>query len=361
MHKDDDSERLDKKKKGREILKLRTKELSLVDRPAVLETFLMVKRLEQEEAMGAFDSDQDDAGAVEVGYQWIDIDLEKRLGSDLLGALKPATEFLESVEKGEREYAEHDVFKAVTPELKTAISRVVAFLGKIAAGKYPYPKPAGKADEEEEKTQKALGDVADWTETEEVSKAIPDDLKKAIADVVSFLRKVSAGGEMSEKKTQKSQGTDSRPAQQQDTPDIGEVDVEKQVETYLTDLLKGKRFTDARKEGIATMAKQALALLSEVDPESVRKIITEKVQALKGEIKWPSGDDDEKKPEDMKKNLEEIVGKALEGFTEEIKKMNSRVEDIEKTRNPSQSGDSDATDTTVTKNESIWDGLGLPL
>lgn len=357
MHKDDDLERLDKNKKGREILKLRTKELSLVDRPAVLETFLMVKRLEQEEAMGAFDSDQDGTGiAVEVGYQWIDIDLEKRLGSDLLGALKPATEFLESVEKGE---SEHEVFKAVTAELKAAISRVVAFLGKIAGGKYPYPKPAGKADGDEEKTQKAITDVADWTDKEEVSKAIPDDLKKAIADVVSFLRKVAAGGDMSEKKTQKSQGTDSQTAQQDTT---GEVDVEKQVETYLTNLLKGKRFTDARKEGISTIVKQALALLSEVDPESVRKIITEKVQALKGDIKWPKDDDDEKKkkPEDMKKDMEEVVGKALEGITAEIKNMNSRVESIEKTRNPSQSGDSDATDTNVAKNEGFWDGLGLP-
>jgi len=102
---DEDKEQLDKKRKGREILDLTVGEVSPVDRPAVLEDWVVIKRLEkQEDSMGAFDTDQDGSGAVELGFQWIEVDLEKRLEADLISATKPAAEFLEAVEKGESKH-----------------------------------------------------------------------------------------------------------------------------------------------------------------------------------------------------------------------------------------------------------------
>jgi len=232
-------------------------------------------------------------------------------------------------------------------------------LGKVAGGKYPYPKPAGKADDNETATQKALTDVADWAEKEEITKELPADLKAAITRVMTFLRKVAAGTYPYPKPAAKADATTATPTTKRDeeTQSDDAPSVEQQVRTVLEDIFKGKRFTGARTESIATMAKQALALLAEVDAEAVKSIITEKVKALKGEIKWAATSPPASSGTDVKKEIEEALSKALAPLKDEMKATSGKVEEIVKTREAPKSGSSDATDTTVTKSENVWDGI----
>lgn len=336
---------------------MKVKEVSPVDRPAILREFLVVKRKE-EDSMGAFDSDQDGAGTVEIGYQWIEIDLEKRLENDLVKSMKPATEFLEAVEKGECEHIKEDVLKALPADLKSAITRTLAFLGKVVGGKYPYPKPAGKADDNEKATQKAIGDAAEWLEKEDVTKELPADLKTALTRVMAFLRKVAAGGYPMP--TAKSEDkTDDTSTQQDDVKKTDDTDIEARVEAKFEEMLKGKRFTDARKDGVANLVKQSFSLLSELDADAAKSILGDVVKALKGEVKWAAAP---AASTDTKKELDEALEKALKPFGEKLESVSKTVEDIVKTRGAPQSDGPDTTDKTVKKDETEdkWGGMPAP-
>lgn len=310
--------------------------------------------------MGAFDSDQDGTGAEEIGYQWVDVDLEKRLEADLISAIKPATEFLEAVEKGESDHIKEDVLKALPADLKSAITRALAFLGKVVGGKYPFPAPAGKADDDEKATQKAIGDAADWLEKEEILKELPADLKTALTRVMAFLRKVAAGGYPQPaaktepaKKDQGDQG-----GKKSDSAD--DTDIEKRVEAKFEEMLKGKRFTDARKDGVANLVKQSFSLLSEVDADAAKAILGDIVKGLKGEVKWATAP--ATTPKDTKKEFEDALEKALKPFGEKLAGVSKTVEDIVKTRGAPKSDGQDATDKTVKKDdtEDKWGGLPAP-
>lgn len=353
-----DTEALDKGKKGRELLDLKVNEVSPVDRPAVLEDWVVVKRhKKQEDSMGAFDSDQDGTGAEEIGYQWVDVDLEKRLEADLISAIKPAAEFLEAVEKGESDHIKEDVLKALPADLKTAITRTLAFLGKVVGGKYPFPAPAGKADDNEKATQKAIGDAADWFEKEDILKELPADLKTALTRVMAFLRKVGAGGyPMPAAKTEPAK----KNQEDQKPEGSDESDIEARVEAKFEEMLKGKRFTDARKDGVANLVKQSFSLLSEVDADAAKAILGDIVKGLKGEVKWAAAP--ATTPKDTKKELEDALEKALKPFGEKLAGVSKTVEDIVKTRGAPQSDGQDTTDKPVKKDdtEDKWGGLPAP-
>lgn len=166
----------EEEKKERRIVDLDVNEVSLVDRPAIRRKFVIIKRLEDE--MGAFEMDpevveKNDTGTV---LDW----LQKAAKEDdaPTDAIAKVIELLDAVEKAEPEKKpeeEEDKEKALPADLKEAVTAVVAwmkkmakgpgapteaigrvatFLGKVAGGKYPYPKPETKVKPKEEEEPK---------------------------------------------------------------------------------------------------------------------------------------------------------------------------------------------------------------
>lgn len=364
-------ESLDKKKKGRDILALTVGEVSPVDRPANLQEFITIKRLEKENGMGAFDSNETESSTADDGYQWIDVDLQKSLGPELLNSTKPVTEFLEAVEKGETKDLSEEVLKALSVDLKGAIQRVVQFLGKVSGGKYPFPspKPAQKAEE----TKKAIGEVVEWAE--KIEKDLSGDLKGAVKNVVAFLKKAVEG--TYEKPTEKADDPPAEPDKKPETEPVTKSDddppanlVELKADGSLLihgeQIEKGKRFTTKRTGDIVSLAKSALSLLTEVAPDQAKSLITDIAKsAYSTEISWPTVTPAAPaQSTDVQKDLGETLTKALEpikkGLEEKLDGVSGRLEKIEKTRQAPQGGDPDSTDSSATTEEDVWKGLPLP-
>jgi len=340
----------------RRILDVDVKEVSLVDRPANLRKFLVIKRLKEEE-MGAFQAEVDDL-------------LKNEDGGDFKLTFESIAELVKALPEGETEpdafwESEHEeIVKALPADLAKAIrevsswmkrlsrmkgapgpaiARVLTFLGKVVGGKYPYPKPVAKAEEipTEEEAKKALSEEMSKAITsimefmakaangklpipeadkDEVAKAVPADLAAAIKRVVSFLNKVvggqypypKPGEEAKAAPAKKSDEGDDDPAADAETPavqvmDDGTVIVKGQA------VSKGKKFTATRTSAIKDVALSLIKLLGEVGDDATRKALGDALKAITGEAApaaavQKSADPDPEVVE-LKKQLAEVTEK----------------------------------------------------
>jgi len=210
----------------RELLELEVREVSLVDRPAIKREFVIVKRLG--DTMGNFAPDSEEikhalqllkrlalehlepiTAAIKKSQEGATAPTAEQLTdlygqtveslfmahSDLAGiskslkdggAMDEAKE-VEAVEKAVKKAGLptdlKEAFGKVLPWLKgagakfipeadkDALQMVVAFLGKVGAGGYPYPSPQGKTVQKGEEGQAAGTDAKPVTTPEEVEKA----------------------------------------------------------------------------------------------------------------------------------------------------------------------------------------------
>lgn len=280
--------------KPRELLDLVIREVSLVDRAANLRKFVVVKRTE-EAAMGNFQKDsRTETG--KTGVPETDV-VQKAFPPEVMSAIKATAEWLKQ-KSGEQ---------GAPPEAAV----LAAFMGKVAAGGYPapggypYPSPeqarkASDKNEEDEEMKKAKKKVED------------DDLEKA--------RKKKELEDEVEKAKKKV---------------VDEEDIEK----------SSKRFTKGRVKDIQESMIKLLSMLKGVDEAA----LSEALQKA-----FPKEDEEEKanvkKEETFKREDVEAVQKAID-------EVNRRVEAIEKTRNPPQSGASDTTTSVQKSTGSFWRGI----
>jgi len=364
----------------RRILDVDVREVSLVDRAANLRKFLIIKRLKEEE-MGAFQAEVDallkneDGGDFKPIFEGI-AEVEKAL---------PETEgdpgsFWESDNEEITKALPADLAKAirdVSAWMKRlsrmkgapgpAIARVLTFLGKVVGGKYPYPKPVGKAEdiptEEEakkaltEELEKAIKSVAEFmakaangklpipeAEKDEVAKAVPADLASAIKRVVSFLNKV-VGGQYPYPKPGAAGGAGGYPAPAKKSDDVADpgADAEIPAVQVMDDgsvivkgqaVSKGKKFTASRIGAIKDTALQMIKLLGEVGDEDTRKALGDALKALTGAaepaaqgVQAVGAQKSELEPEveELRKQLADVT-KQLEEVVKE-RKAGSGIED----------------------------------
>lgn len=331
------------KQDAREILDLKVREVSLVDRPAIQRQFLVVKR--QEDDMGAFDKDDTVTDAVVEKMEWREYDdVEKALPKELQDAIIEVVAWM----------------KRATPSglSKESASRVAAFLGKVAGGKYPYPSPAAKADKDNDKDKDM---DKDKDKDKDITQKQGETCPKCGAELVDeecpkcgWSKKAGAMG-----------GKDKTPQDGKKPPEDGkEKDTKKSIElledgTMLVNGVRivkgGKQFTTERTAAIAAMAKQAMDMLAEIDVEQAKSLIEDLAKGrLPADLKWTSGTT--ATDASVKKMFEEI----LTPIAESVQSISKRVEDIEKSRPaPKSSGDDDTTDKTVQKDDNFWGGLPL--
>jgi len=278
--------------------------------------------------MGAFQGDTGSGAEVDEVIEkmdWHDIDVEKALPADLASAIKEAVAFMKKAAGEEGAPAD-------------ALKRVAAFLSKVAGGKYPYPKPAGKTDGDGDGDGKT-GDGD--TSKQEKCPECGAQMKDGVCPECGYKAKA---------KTQKSEGLTVTVL-----PD-GQVQVSGEpVEKG------GKQFTAERIAGVGAIAKQAMSLLAETDPDTAKAIIAELVKAtLPADLKWTQGT--HAVPASVKKeDIEAAVKAAVEPITKKVDDIGNKVEDITKTRGEPKSGDGDdAADQEPTqKSENFWKDLPL--
>lgn len=331
----DQEERLEKDDDPREILDLRAREISLVDRPAILRTFLVVKRQEEED-MGAFDSADGGQGAsdsVIEGMTWRDYeDVEKALPIDLRNAIQELLPYLKKMGGGEGAPAK-------------AISRVAAFLGKVAGGKYPDPTTKEKAPPKEE-----------------------DDMKKALEECPKCGAKIKDGActkcgyeakqNPKDEQDEEDQQLKGKTKKSEDGLSI-RITGDGDVELSGTPLSKGlKGFTADRSKALAEVVKSVLSMLADVDPETTKSIITELTKgALPGDVKWTSGT--MALPPKVTKDLEGMVTKALEPVMNQFKVLATKVDEVTKARPAPQASGDNKTDVEKGTGKNFWAGIPL--
>ncbi len=332
------------KKKGREILQLKAKEVSMVDRPAILREFLVIKRQTTEDNMGAFESEERTDTKIEdilkgladdPNVEWLDIDAEKAaLTDDTKKAFTGTTEFLAKVAAGTDEYPspkskdKSDVKKELPADLKSAIQRVIQFLGKVAGGKYPYPKPAAMSKQ---------GKPEDEMDEEKKKKAKEEAERKA--------------KEEADKKEEEAKKSASEGLSVKITPDGG-------VEITGTPVSKaGKsQFTTDRTSELKGAVQKLLTMLATVDKDAAKGLIEELVKSvLPADLKWTPGTTATDAAA-VRKQMEEVVAPVLKQLSD----LGGKVETIEKSRPAPKSEQGDGDQTNVEKRDSVWDGLPLP-
>lgn len=339
-------EHLDKKD-TREILDLKAREISLVDRPAILRTFLVVKR-QQEDNMGAFDS-TDGRGADDVveKMEWRDYeDVEKALPADLRSAITSSLAFMKKAGKAEGAPADE-------------LGRVAAFLSKVASGKFPYP---GKEESDAEKAKKKPGD-ADSTCAKCGTVMKDGTCPKCGGTAMAKAKAPKKEEDMTEeelaaaeeeKKKAKGKGV----AKSEDGFALT-ISPEGEIEISGQPIAKGRKaFTDERTKAFGDMVKSMMSILADVDPVVAKAIISELAKgALPGDVKWTSGTTPV--AASVTKELSDLVKAALEPVAKSVAEIGSKVEEITKARPAPKSGEGDTTDVTKGNNKNFWGGLPL--
>jgi len=235
----------------------------------------------------------------------------------------------------------------------------MTFLGKVAGGKYPYPKPMGKSEDET------------VTKYEAVEKELPADLKNAITDVVSwmtkmakgpgapteaigrvatFLGKVAGGKYPYPKPAGKQKPKDEYPYPKTKSDEDDLVVIKSDGTTIVNpNVTKGRKvFTEERTAAIKDAMIQLASTLGEVDGEALKAVVA----AIK---ELPAG----KVPDSMVRPVPASVQKTEteKALEEKLDKALKRLDEIEKTRAPSKGGEPDATDKPVQKQEAgFWGG-----
>jgi hypothetical protein len=299
------------------------KEVSLVDRPAILREFLVIKR--QEENMGAFEKDREDGGSSE--------EINKALPADLATAIKDCVAWL-GQQKGD----------GVPMD---SIARVVSFLGKVAGGSYPYPSPESKATPD----KKAPGSAGACKE-DATTKAAADNKgeTKAAPELCPKCKGAMKDG-VCEKCGYEAK---SIPAKK----NLVEIDEDGRV-TINADVAKGgKQFTSERTASLADTARKMLELLAGVDSEAAKGVMEALVgKELPGSIKWTSATTATPAKSVSKSEIEEAVKAATSPLQSKLEETEKRLATIENTR-PAPKGEGDGTDKgIVTKSDNIWKGL----
>jgi len=129
-----------------------------------------------------------------------------------------------------------------------------------------------------------------------------------------------------------------------------------------------KGFTGKRTEALGAAVKSLMGILSEVQPEVAKSIISDLVkQQLPADLKWTSGTvarsvgvtKSKEDSSDLVK-IGELIKSALEPVVKKVEDLGTQVSDISKMRTAPQSAEG-ATDTVKKSEEkkSFWSGLPL--
>jgi len=288
--------------KVRRIVDLDVKEVSLVDRPAIRRTFLVIKRLE-EEPMGAFATED---RVIQKSAETEDEEKKKAgKGKDEMGC------------KAGPDEEDEEKKKAGTPE---------------------EDPNAMKADPEEEEKQKAGMPPKALAAMIRGIKGAP---KAAVDELVGYL----------ETKSKAAPAGDEYPSPKTKNLVVVKSDGSIEINAEVT---KGRKmFTEQRANMLKDTIISLARVLHEADEEATKAVVAE-LKALPSNStvassvrpanagKQKAGDEDDADVEKLKS---------------EVSSLTKRLSDIENTRQVSKSATNDSTDNKKPVQKSLWSGL----
>lgn len=339
MDKDEQLEKED----PREILDLKAREISLVDRPAILRTFLIIKRQEEDDSMGAFDSADvgvDTPDNVIEGMNWREYeDVEKALPIDLRNAIQELLPYLKKMGGGEGAPSK-------------AIARVAAFLGKVAGGKYPDPTTKERTPLTQRPPRKGESDM----EKGKAMDTCPEcsaKMKDGICPNCGYKAKQTP-----EEDEEKGKGKDQGVKKSDDGFSI-RISPEGGIELTGNPVAKGlKGFTAERSKALADVVKSMLSMLADVDPDVAKSIITDLTKgALPGDVKWTAGT--VALSPKVTKDIEGTVSEALQPVLKQIGDLAAKVDEVTKSRPAPQASGNNETDVQKKTGKAFWSGVPL--
>jgi ATPase subunit of ABC transporter with duplicated ATPase domains len=321
----------------REFLDLEVKEVSMVDLPANLRKFLIVKR--REEPMSAFQQDYSGVDASQIG-----ITPQTESGSKDLGeALTAVAEYVAKAKKP----MDEETYKALSPELKAAMKMVMGFMAKMMTGQESTQKAVKSAEEDEAamKERHATEKAAAKKEgkSEEEMKALEDKQKQEEEEA----KKAKKGEEKAVDKEDKVQKSVTPPEQ----PAVA-VMSDGSVVVRGVAVEKAKGFTADRMGIMKQVTESLLKLLGEVDETAVKSLVD---SLQMGELPSHASVASQVRPEPASAPVQ----KSQDGQSEVVGMLQDvvkRLDKIEAARSPSTSVEGDGpSETKKTKTEkSFW-------
>lgn len=344
-----------KLKGARELLDLDVREVSLVDRPANLREFLIVKRIEGDDPMGVYESDYSNGGVDPSQVSPVLVTKQTDNGSG-----DPAVEVVKQTTDG-----------GVPVDVETIAKAIEGETVDMTKGRHAYEVAAQKSGAREEAEEAMTKrQEAELEKAEEVAKA------KAKADADKAKHPDDKDGKGKGKPFGKTETTTKSvdgegggdPAADNGDGDDQMVVVKRDGTVHVNGELveKSQSATNLRKAAVSGAVTALAKLLGDLSDEDLAKALE---GIAKGEMPKnpgytsgtrPMGTKGSKlNPVPMKKNEdggeENPVVTALQ---EALAPITKRLDDIEKTRTPSTSIDGDGgSDNKETVTKSFWDGI----
>lgn len=289
-------------RKPRRILEVDVKEVSMVDRPANLRRFLVIKRIEEEEGMSNFED--------------------------------------EKITKAEEEMtAEEKKAKAAAEEEMTAEEK------KAKAEEEEMTAEEKEAQAKKEKTAKAANPKAVAGMLSGI-KGLPKAAADEVISALQAMKAVKQEEEEMEDEEKKEKTTKS------EAP-VLVIHADGQIDVGESALQKRLQFTSGRTKALTDAASTLAKLVAEVDPDAAKSIMAA-MKELPSNAKVPSA----VKPTGVGSVKKDEGSEELTKALATIADLTKRLEKVEKTRAPSKSIDEDGgTDEEVTKSEGTWTGV----
>jgi hypothetical protein len=293
----------DELKNAKRLQNLDVREVSMVDKPAILREFLVIKRRQQEDSMGAF------ANSTDPSVIGLTIEKASAPSGDAEDTNKATL-----TEEEAKKVADFIKKAAAEPGSDEALKKVAAMLdGEVKK----------KEDEEATKAKKAAGG-----EDEDTAKA-----KKA------------ADGE--DEDTAKRKQMDDEEGVKKSADPILQLNADGSVLMAGNIVQKAKGFTQNRTEQLRAAASALMGLMKDVDEDAMKSIVSD---FAKGEFPTGAKVDSQVRPTGVMKSDDSDPRDA------QIAELTKRLEAIEKTRGPSKSVEGEGgTDQQVSK--SFWGGV----
>jgi hypothetical protein len=324
----------------REFMDLTVNELSVVDSPANEEEFIVIKCKNQE---GLDMADENKEVTKEAGppaaegnttpketganVERVAVDVEKAEDAAVVEAMGKVQATIEGIAKQLGVQANDTADEKPTP--REIVEKQL--------------KAAGLGDEAVKKSLEEY-DAAAGTPEAEVEKGCKPGSKM----------KAEGGEDAEEAKTEKAEGDAPAETPVEKSEDDA-LDVLSQLETAIA---KAKRFTPQREETLKNAVEQLQKLLAALQPQAPKSVTTPK-NNLPSNVS--AGEAMLTNVSKALADLTETIQKSMGAIQEGQKELATRVEDIEKARQPSKAVGEDGTDgvelVDTKKNKSIWGGI----
>lgn len=342
-----------------EFLKLDVDEVSIVDNPAIEEEWLVIKRTNEKSTINS----------EALAPPQVEVDTEKAVWTRRYINDLPDSAFLYIESGGKKDEEGKTVPRSLRhfpykdgngkidlPHLRNAIARIpqakIPGLTKEDLARL-QDKARKLLQKEREKQEVKKMDVKDVSESNEITTEAEVTKDVAAEDTDTTEAEVNKTEETESKQEVAPAPTpepeaDSEPV----TKSIISISDDEIVinDSLLREVTKAKRFSKGRMETLRSATKAMIALLKEVDPETLQKFLGDDESQTQKSV------EQEGQPKSDEPDFTEAITAAV---SKAIEPLNARIKELESTKATPKSSDGDQQAEVKKSNDNIWAGSAI--